>query len=325
MTPEELHAELGRGRLRPAYLLAGEELLLRDDALAAIRETAVDPAARDFNFDRLHGATTSGPALMDALRTLPVMAPRRLVWLREPGEARGKTAGPQEALAGAVAEVAGRDDVVLVVTAARVDRREKWVRAFADPAALVACEPPKGRAALVAFVRQEAVRQGVSLAAGVAEIFAERIGPQLLVMRQEIAKTALLAAPATKLERDHVLRSAIDVADEPIWDLTDAIGEGRAGDAVALLGRLLRGGAPEPVVLASLASHFRKLARVRTGGAVAGPPFVVQKLESQARRYTPRRLVQHLAAIHTTDEALKGQGGLSPELALERLVLGLAS
>ena len=50
-----------------------------------------------------------------------------------------------------------------------------------------------------------------------------------------------------------------------------------------------------------------------------------QKLESQARRYGPRRLRSSLDAIHQTDLALKGQGGLRPELALERLVLGLAA
>ena len=37
MTPDELHSELGRGALRPAYLIAGEEPLLREDALAELR------------------------------------------------------------------------------------------------------------------------------------------------------------------------------------------------------------------------------------------------------------------------------------------------
>ena len=119
-------------------------------------------------------------------------------------------------------------------------------------------------------------------------------------------------------------RSAFDVAEDPIWDLTDALGEGRSGQALAVLGNLLRSGTPEPVVLGSLAAHFRKLLRVRSGGTVAAAPFVVQKLEAQGRRYTTVRLVQHLSAIHATDEALKGRGGLPPALALERLVLSLS-
>lgn len=325
MTPDELESELAAGRLRPAYLVAGDEPLLRDDAMAALRRAVLEGASADFNLDKLPAASTSPGALRDALRMLPVMARRRLVWLREPEEARAAGRALLDALPDAVTELAGRDDVVLVVTAVKIDRRERWVKAFGDPAALVVCEAPRDARGLAGFARAEAKRQGVGLEPAAAELLAERIGPQLLVLRQEIAKAALLAHPARTITRDHVARGVIDVAEEPIWDLTDAIGEGRPGDALATLGRLLRGGAPAPVVLASLASHFRKLARVRAGARLAGPPFVLRKLESQARRYALQRLLAHLEAIHRTDEALKGKGGLPPELALERLVLGLAA
>jgi len=325
VTPDELESELAAGRLRPAYLVAGDEPLLRDDAMAALRRAVLEGASADFNLDKLPAASTSPGALRDALRMLPVMARRRLVWLREPEEARAAGRALLDALPDAVTELAGRDDVVLVVTAVKIDRRERWVKAFGDPAALVVCEAPRDARGLAGFARAEAKRQGVGLEPAAAELLAERIGPQLLVLRQEIAKAALLAHPARTITRDHVARGVIDVAEEPIWDLTDAIGEGRPGDALATLGRLLRGGAPAPVVLASLASHFRKLARVRAGARLAGPPFVLRKLESQARRYALQRLLAHLEAIHRTDEALKGKGGLPPELALERLVLGLAA
>jgi DNA polymerase III delta subunit len=65
--------------------------------------------------------------------------------------------------------------------------------------------------------------------------------------------------------------------------------------------------------------------RAGHGGNVAGPPFVRKKLESQARRYGARRLRSCLDAIHETDLAIKGAGALRPELALERLVLALAT
>ena len=78
------------------------------------------------------------------------------------------------------------------------------------------------------------------------------------------------------------------------------------------------------MVLGSLASHFRKLSRLRSGGNVAGAPFMVKKLQRQARRFSAGRLLQCLQAIHDTDTALKGAGSLPPDLALERLVVGLS-
>ncbi len=324
MTPGELTRELDGGRVRPVYLLVGEEPLLRDDARAAIVRAALGEALPDFDLERLEGDACAPGALLDAVRTLPVLAPRRVVWLRDPEPRRGAGA-LAEALATAVGELREREDVVLLVSAGRVDRRARWVKACAEPAALVECELPRGERALTGWIGAEADRQGVGLARGAAEALAERVGPHLLLLRQEIAKAALHAGAGREVTRDDVAATASDAAEEPIWDLTDAIGEGRVADALAVLGRLLEGGVPAPVLLGSLASHFRKLARLGAGGRVAGHPFAVRKLESQSRRYSSPRLLACLRAIHRTDTALKGEGELPPDLALERLVLGLVA
>lgn len=322
MTPEALRAELAGGSLRPAYLLAGEELLLRDDALAALRAAVLDEGARDFNLDRFDGDGVAPGTLLDAARTLPVMASRRLLVVDEPDSRRGASRGVTEALVEVVDLVSDEGSTVLVVLSRKPDKRARWVKAFGE--AVVACDAPKRAREVAAFVRAEAERQSVRLERGVAELLVERTGPQLLLLRQEIAKLGLMAGDGA-VTRAHVAAGTVDVADEPIWDLTDAIGEGRGGDALRLLGRLLGAGAPAPVVLGSLVSHFRRLLRVGHGASVPGPPFVRKKLESQARRYGAGRLRQCLDAIHETDLALKGAGALRPELALERLVIALAS
>ena len=321
MTPEELQTELAEEKLRPAYLLAGEEPLLRDDALAAIRRAVLGGAADAFDLDRLDGASATPGALLDAVRTLPVVAERRLVVLRDPEPPRGGR-GLGDAIAEALEGLVADDDTVLVVVATRADARLRWVKAFGK--SVVRCDPPRRGRALVSFVEGEAQRQDVALQRGAAQLLAERVGPQLLMLRQEIAKAALLAGPGQPVTRSHVASGTSDTAEEPIWDLTDAIGDGRVSDALVVLSRLLGAGAPPPVVLGSLVSHFRRLLRLAAGDRVAGPPFVVRKLEAQSRRYRPSRLLACLRAIHETDTALKGAGALRPETALERLVIALA-
>lgn len=324
MTPKQLRAELAKGRLRPAYLLAGEEALLRDDALALIREVALAEGPRDFNFDRLDGESSTPGALLDAVRTLPVMAERRLVVVREPEGQRGAARGLTDAIEQAVAQLAPGSSTVLLVVATKVDRRSRWVRAFTGAAAEVRCDPPRRGRDLAAFVQEEAERQGVAFQRGVAELLCERIGPQLLMLRQEVAKLSLLAGPGEEVTRAHVVSATREVAEEPIWELTEAIGGGRVADALMVLAKLLNSGAPQPVLLGALVAHFRRLLRVSGGGSVPGPPFALRKLEEQARRYGRGRLLSCLRAIHQTDTALKGEGSLDPDLALERLVIGLS-
>jgi DNA polymerase-3 subunit delta len=326
MTGSELEKEIGSGRIRSGYLLVGSEPLLRDDALAAIEEAVLSSAPRDFNLDRLEVASATPGRLEEALDNLPVMAERRLVVLRE---AEGRGPKLDEAWTGVIearlARVAESETCVLVVIVAKVDRRKKWVKAFTGPAAQVDCDPPRGARDLARFLKDEAKRQGVELTAEAAGLLGERVGPQLLLLRQEIEKAALLADPGQPIERKDVEMSVAAVAEEPIWDLTDAIGQGRTADAVDLLARMLNHGAAAPAILGALASHFRKLVRVGHGESVGGPPFVVRKLEQQARRVPARRLVVCLRAIHRTDVELKGASVMRPDRALEQLVLVLAS
>ena len=320
MNLESLEQELAGSAMRSAYLLAGDEPLLRQDALQAIRRSVLAEGDPEFNFDRFDASVAPG-ALVDALRTLPVFSPRRLVCLVDPEARRGSN----KALLEAVADwVGGSDhaDAVLVVAATKPDKRARWVKAFGD--AVVSCDAPTRSREIAAFVRAEAGRQAVELERGVAEALAERIGPQLLLLRQEIAKLALLAGPDQPVTPSHVTAGTVLASDQPVWDLTDAIGEGRAADALRVLGRLLGSGAPPPVVLGALVSHFRRLLRTASGADVPGPPFVRKKLASQARRYGAPRLRSALGALHETDLALKGSGSLRPELALERVVIALA-
>jgi DNA polymerase-3 subunit delta len=323
LTPDALQEELDTGRVRSAYLIAGSEALLRDAAIAALKRVVLGDAPADFNFDRFEGDAVGVAALGDALHMLPVFAARRLVWVREPSGGRGSWKAVCEALPTLGKELGADAPAVLVVSATSIDRRTAWVRVFGD--ALVECEAPRGKRELVAFVKQDAKQLGLGLESGAAEELVERVGASLIGLHNELEKASLLAGPGAKIRVADIVASAADLAEEPVWDLTDAIGEGRVGDALAVLAKVLGGGAPAPVVLGTLASHFRKLLRLRTGGAVAGPPFVTRKLENQARRYAPARLLVCLHAIHETDQVLKGQGALPPPLALERLVLGLSA
>ena len=326
MSAAQVQSELSKGTIRPAYLLGGSEPLLRDDVLAAIEAAVLGDGPRDFNLDRLEvGAATPG-RLEEALATLPVMAERRLVVLRE-NEGRGAKldANWGVVIEDSVASAGPDSPTVLVVVTAKADKRSKWVKAFKDPALFVECEAPKKARELAGFLAAEAKGQGVDLDPEAAALLADRVGPQLLLLRQEIEKASLLAGPGERVTRKHVEATVATVAEEPIWDLTDAIGQGRTAEAIDLLSRLIAQGSAPPMILGALASHFRRLVRVGHGESVAGPPFVVKKLTAQARRYPPRRLVTCLRAIHRADVELKGASVMRSERALEQLVLGLAS
>src|SRR6059036_2288851 len=72
----------GRAAPVPVYYLHGEEDVLKEEAVRALLERAVDPAARDFNVDTRAAADLDPEALSVLVDTPPMLAERRAVVLR---------------------------------------------------------------------------------------------------------------------------------------------------------------------------------------------------------------------------------------------------
>src|SRR5258706_15796878 len=75
--------ELREGEPGPLYLLYGKERFLVDRAVDLLRQRVLDPRTRDFNYELFHGKDGRAAAIVQAARTLPMMARRRLVLVRD--------------------------------------------------------------------------------------------------------------------------------------------------------------------------------------------------------------------------------------------------
>ena len=82
-TLDALLRSLPKGELSPVYYLHGAEDILKDEAVRAIVDRALDPALRDFNFDQRSAGQLDPEAIVTLCTTLPMMADRRVVVLRE--------------------------------------------------------------------------------------------------------------------------------------------------------------------------------------------------------------------------------------------------
>ena len=116
---------------------------------------------------------------------------------------------------------------------------------------------------------------------------------------------------------DDVEDLVADTRERSVFELTDAIGEGRLPAALAAVSSLCDQRQSAIGVIAMLGRHVRQLALVHAGRArgaakgemaqiVGAPPFIVDKLTSQARRYAPAALAEASALLSQADRALKG-------------------
>jgi DNA polymerase III subunit delta len=321
-TPADVRKQIAAGDTDPIYLLQGEDDVEKS-ALASEFAELVDEGLRAFNVERIHaGEMTSCDKLADgvaslvtAVRTLPMMVPRRVVVVAQ-AETLLVPKRESEAATRALDELEGLIEkperlATLVFVAASLDKRTRMYKLLTKHATLVDCGSPIDVASAERWVRARISATGVEIEPAAARALATLAGfpdrprndgktGDVKRLRGEVDRLLLYAAGQKKIGMDDVREVAGPAALQDDWAMTNAIEAGQAGEALRQLSLMLDAGAPPEKVLGQLGWLVR-----------AKFPDVA-----------PHALQGAIESLFRTDLDLKGSGG-DPRVLLERLVVEL--
>lgn len=188
------------GKLAPAYYFLGAENVLKEEGTAALLDRALDPSLRDFNLDIRSAQQLEPEDVLPLCTTLPMMADRRVVVVRDVEAWKRKTRGKKavlEYLKKPIAETL----LVLVQGAAAEARDDKPDSELAELAYTVDCAELSIEEA-GAWLEREAAAMGVKFGRGAAAHLLRTVGPDLGALRSELQKLHGLAAEGpVSLER----------------------------------------------------------------------------------------------------------------------------
>lgn len=327
MKPAELHNSVAAGKIPPLIYLYGDERFLLERALAEVRDRTVPKEARDFNLNVFHARENTAVEILDAARTFPVFSPRRMVLVQD---AHHFNASEQERFLDYLKDPC--PETVLIFVAQGIDGRRKFFQEFKKRGALVEFRPLYENQ-VPPFVREQARAAGRSFTEEGLAWFCRRVGTNLQEVHGELEKLFTYLGERTLVDVDDVRSVVSDTREESIFDLTNAVGEGKSGPALRLLSRLLDEGEPPLRILTMLVRHFRQLWKAHELLAKNAPrgeiikrvkinPYFLDGLLAQARCFSEvdfRRAFEHFLR---TDLALKSSGA-HPSALLEDLLLAL--
>jgi DNA polymerase-3 subunit delta len=176
---------------------------------------------------------------------------------------------------------------------------------------------------------------GLKLDAPAGRLLAELIGPDPFMLASELDK--LLAYSAGDVVREADVREMVSRAKEHKgWELSDAVIEGQGAKAARVLHELVEDGQPMPLILATIAGRYRRIAIARDmmergepAAAIARQVnvkagFGLTKLMEQVERLSWDDLRDAYARIIKAELDVK-QDSMDERLALELVVQELAS
>jgi DNA polymerase-3 subunit delta len=326
--------EARSGGVRPVYLIAGEEEFLRTEAVRALRAAALAGGIPGLNEDQLVAGETDVERVLALARTLPMMAPRRVVlvrgverWDAADPESAERRVSPLDRLADYAASPAPETTILLV--AGKLDKRRRLVRVAQAGGFWVACDP-LSTSQLPRWIEARAAELGAKMAEGVADLVAGFVGPELAPVADALERLHLYAGSRAILEED-VTECLVRVRAATVWQLVDAVGQRDLGAALTCLDEVFEP-TEGPRLVGLLAWSTRQLLRMesalRAGASpeeatrsAGAPSFKARQLAEQVKRTTRADLEAWLERLARVDLALKGGSKRPPKAILEHAIV----
>src|ERR1700744_927172 len=348
-------AEIRSNKLRPGYVLIGDEIFLYERCRRAVLEVLVPADLRDFCLSEIDLAETSIFEALDRAQTPSLMAPFQVLFIRNLKELYTRGAKKDEPASIDAYFRSPNPQAVLIFVADHIripsdprrmdmsdkDRYDRIRETLGDHCGVIEVARVD-EAHARRWLLSEYEKQQIKLEQDAARELTDALGADMMLIASEFEKLSLYAGAKRHITLGDVETMVLAAKQRSLYELTDAISAKDKQRALLLLEGLLNasdGGEDSAIGhLYMLARTFRQMLvilekNVRDSRAIwqalwqgfRMPPFAAEDLIRQARRYKSRReLTRALRLIARADLELRSSPP-DKRLVLERLVLALAS
>jgi DNA polymerase III subunit delta len=214
----------------------------------------------------------------------------------------------------------------------KVDARLKFFTAFKKHGVLLKFDALYERQ-LPAFVQDEARRREVAFDTGAAQLLCDEVGSELGQLADAVERLAVYVGERKKITVADIEAVVATTRQRNVFELCNAVGEGSRDRALTVLSSMMGAREPGVRIVAMLTRHVRQLwtangllarrmNKFDLAQALGIPPFFVDGIEAQAKRWDANAFSRMHAALFEADKALKSSR-LEDDRILEQLVLEL--
>ncbi|MBP3656377.1 MAG: DNA polymerase III subunit delta [Clostridia bacterium] len=323
--------EIKAGTVRNVYLFHGPEAFIRRSAMAALEKKILMPGLESMNRTVL--AAPTAQQIMESCETLPMMSDYRLIVVTDCallGAGKAKDEAQESTMLCEYLPNVPPSTCLLFDAGGPVDKRKKLTQALMKMPGAVSFDVLDD-AHLYKWMNQQLRPYARSMSREACETLAFTSGRDLTLLSGELAKLAAYTEGRAVITPQDVEAIATRTAESTVFVMVDALSAGKAEAAFSLLDVLLGAGEQRIGILAMITRHYRQMAYLcamrderAQGGQIAKAlgvaPFVVNRLQQQARGRTFAQMERSLALCVQTDYDIK-RGAVREDAALERLML----
>ena len=324
----------------PAHLLYGDSFLVSQQLKRLAAEAGADNLL-EANSHQLTGGQFRLPDLLAVCNALPFMDSCRLVMVTgllatmesRGGRGRGaRSLGDWEGLPAAIPLMP--ETTLLCFVDGTLAESNPLLRGLRNVTLVQHLQAPAGEA-LARYIKDLAQDKGCGISPAAIRTLTDLVGNDLWALDRELEKLSLYAS-GRNIEEGDIRELVAQVREASIFNAVDAMIEGRPEVALRLLQQLRQDGAALPYIISMVERQLRLVSLARywseqrvspqeLPGKLGVPPFVARKTAEQARRNSWPDLDRRYQRLLEADLAFKTGRVDSEDLALEMLVVDLAT
>ncbi len=314
----------------PVYAIFGSEGFLRAEALDQVIDNVLGEKRDQMTLAEFEGGNAELADVLDECRTPSLLAPMRLVLVRDADDFITENRDAIEKYLKAPTSTA-----VLVFICTKWQKTTRLYKLVDQLGGNIACEELKGSAVTAWIASRAQDTYGCRIDASAARRLVELIGPQLGLLNMELAKLATYVAPKTQIREEDVEELVGASRAEVVFKIADAVCDGDAQRALILWDQLVaRERDAEYRAVGGLTYSFRRLAEAKRLVEQGMPVFDVarrfgpftdaSRLGRQLQRFTLVEWEDLLTRLLEIDLGAK-TGLAAPQEAIEKLIVSLCA
>lgn len=297
-------------KLKPVYLIYGEDSYLLHDCKKKFIERYISDEIRDFNYTFLDDEVEDFLAtLKNQVNTPPFMADKRYIIARTSGYFTEKNG--RNSLLIKLLQNFPETTVLLIIVEGKVDQRLKVVEEVKKIGEVINLKPPKYKELDKWIVNQFKIR-GKIVDAGSVKLLEQMFNNELELLNSEIEKIITYKYDEKRITlRDvkEIISKDKLIEDNIIFSLTDALISKQKGRAVNILNEMIQQGALPLRILGTIIWQLRLFLSVKVLKREGKDPVAIAKI-LKSHQY-PVKKCYHLSNNFTEEEM---------ELMLERFL-----
>lgn len=327
-TPDQALTAFKHKNFQPLYFIYGEEPFLANALQQSLIENGLAEHERDFNFDLIYGAESSGVKTLSYCQAYPMMAERRIVIIRDFEKLS------QNAVLSEYAKKPNPQSIVMLICGNKPNLATNPYKALKQLATVIEVKALKENqlggwiqeqiAPLRKKIRPEAVQMLISLN-----------GNHLQVLHAEIEKLVSYIGKRDEITREDVLDVGGHAREFNVFELQKKVGEADFLSANYIMEQMLQqktNTASEALMIVVMLTRFFNVLWKLVGcqhlnlndkakaERVGISPYFIKEYILSLRYYPYLRVQQAFSALLAADYELKGGSTRDPALILNLML-----